>query len=173
MRRTLAGAAAGVVAAASGVAVAELLAAATRPQAGPLVAVGAAVIDATPTPLKEFAVRELGTYDKPVLLGSIALVLALFTAVVGILTLRRRWVAVAGAAVFGAVGVAAALSRPAAEPFDAVPALLGAAVAGIALIVLTGRVAAASSSATATPEAAASSPARAGGVMRRMTVSVG
>ena len=46
-------------------AVAELLAAVTRPQAGPLVAVGAAVIDATPTPLKEFAVRNLGTYDKP------------------------------------------------------------------------------------------------------------
>ena len=87
-------------------AVAELLAAATRPQAGPLVAVGGAVIHATPTPIKEFAVRELGTYDKPVLLGSIGLVLAVFTAVVGIFAVRRRIVAVAGAAVFGIAGPA-------------------------------------------------------------------
>ena len=69
---------------------AVILAAATRPQAGPLVAVGGAIIDATPTPVKEFAVRELGTYDKPVLLGSIALVLALFTAVVGILAVKLQ-----------------------------------------------------------------------------------
>ena len=85
MSPILRGAAAGVAAAGLGVAVAELLAAATRPQAGPLVAVGGAVIDATPTPIKEFAVRELGTADKPVLLGTIALVLALFTVVVGVL----------------------------------------------------------------------------------------
>ncbi len=126
---------AGMLSAALGVAAAELLAAATRPAAGPLVAVGGAVIDATPTPVKEFAVRTLGTHDKPVLLGSIVLVLLLFTAVVGILAARRRWVAVAGAAIFGVAGAAAALSRPAAIAYDAVPSLLGAAIAGTVLLI--------------------------------------
>ena len=123
-----------MLSAALGVAAAELLAAATRPAAGPLVAVGGAVIDATPTPVKEFAVRTLGTYDKPVLLGSIVLVLLVFTAVVGVLSTRRRWIALAGAAVFGIAGAAAALSRPAAIAYDAVPSLLGAAVAGAVLM---------------------------------------
>ncbi|GAA2507548.1 molybdopterin-dependent oxidoreductase [Winogradskya humida] len=123
----------GVLSAALGVAAAELLAAATRPAAGPLVAVGGAVIDAAPTPVKEFAVRTLGTNDKPVLLGTIALVLVLFTATVGILSFRRRWIGIAGAAVFGIAGAAAALARPAAELYDAVPSLFGAAIAGFLL----------------------------------------
>ena len=143
MSRILRGAASGVLAAGFGVAVAELLAAATRPQAGPLVAVGGAVIDATPTPIKEFAVRELGTYDKPVLLGTIAVVLAVFTAVVGVLSVRRRRFAVLGAAIFGLAGAAAAASRPAAAWYDAAPSLVGAAVAGATLLFLTRRRAAA------------------------------
>lgn len=136
LARLLTPAAIGVVSAAFGVAVAELLAAAVRPESGPLVAVGGAIIDATPTPVKEFAVRELGTYDKPVLLGSIGLVLALFTAVVGILAVRRRFVAVAGAAVFGVAGGFAAISRPSSTAFDPVPSLLGAVVAGATLLFL-------------------------------------
>jgi DMSO/TMAO reductase YedYZ molybdopterin-dependent catalytic subunit len=129
----------GVLSAAFGVALAELLAAATRPQAGPLVAVGGAVIDAAPTPLKEFAVRTLGTNDKPVLLGTIALALILFTALVGVLSVRRRWVAFAGAAVFGLAGAAAALARPTSMAYDVVPSLLGAAVAGGTLFYLVRR----------------------------------
>ena len=136
MRKIIGPAVIGVLSAGFGVAVAELLAAATRPQAGPLVAVGGAIIDATPTPVKEFAVRELGTYDKPVLLGSIALVLALFTAVVGILAVKHRAIAVIGAAVFGAAGGFAALSRPTATAYDAVPSVLGAVVAGVTLLFL-------------------------------------
>ncbi|MFI5494629.1 molybdopterin-dependent oxidoreductase [Actinoplanes sp. NPDC051859] len=134
LRRTGKPALSGVLCAALGVTAAELLAAATRPAAAPLVAVGGAVIDATPTPVKEFAVRTLGTYDKPALLGGIGLVLLVFTAAVGVLSVRRRWVAIAGAALFGLVGAAAALSRPTATLFDAVPSLLGAAIAGTALL---------------------------------------
>ncbi|MGH3683339.1 MAG: hypothetical protein ACRDT2_24190, partial [Natronosporangium sp.] len=51
-RRALAPAGCGLLAATAGVTLAELLAAATRPAAAPLVAVGGAVIDATPTPVK-------------------------------------------------------------------------------------------------------------------------
>jgi DMSO/TMAO reductase YedYZ molybdopterin-dependent catalytic subunit len=133
MKRLLPGALSGILAAGFGVAVAELLAAATRPEAGPLVAVGAAVIDATPTPVKEFAVRELGTNDKPALLTGVGLALVLLAVVTGVLGRRHRFVVVAGAAVLGAVGGAAALSRPAGEPVDVVPSLLGAAVAGVTL----------------------------------------
>ncbi|MEU4240038.1 molybdopterin-dependent oxidoreductase [Actinoplanes sp. NPDC026619] len=133
MLRPLSGALAGIVAAGFGVAVAELLAAATRPEAGPLVAVGAAVIDATPTPIKEFAVRELGTNDKPALLTGVAVVLALLAAATGIFGRRHRLVLIAGAAVLGLAGAAAALSRPAAHPFDVVPSLLGATIAGLTL----------------------------------------
>jgi DMSO/TMAO reductase YedYZ molybdopterin-dependent catalytic subunit len=143
MRRLLAGAACGIVATGFGVAVAELLAAATRPQAGPLIAVGGAIIDATPTPVKEFAVRELGTNDKPALLTGIVVVIALLTAAIGILGMRHRIAALAGAAAFGLAGAAAALSRPAAVPFDAVPALVGAALAGAALAFLLPRAGAA------------------------------
>ncbi|GAA4972498.1 molybdopterin-dependent oxidoreductase [Actinoplanes utahensis] len=133
MRRIMAGAASGILAAGFGVAAAEILAAATRPQAGPLVAVGGAVIDATPTAVKEVAVRELGTYDKPALLGGIVVVLLLFTALTGILGLRRRIVVVAGATLFGAAGAAAALSRPDADVVDTVPSLFGAAITGAIL----------------------------------------
>ncbi|MEV6635990.1 molybdopterin-dependent oxidoreductase [Actinoplanes sp. NPDC051470] len=139
MRRIIPAALLGVLSAAGGVAVGELLAAATRPPAGPLVAVGGAIIDATPTPVKEFAVRQLGTYDKPVLLGSIALVLALFAAGLGVLTLRRRGAGVAGAVLLGVAGAAAAVSRPSAGWFDAVPSLVAAAVAGAVLIAATTR----------------------------------
>ena len=133
MRRTMVGATSGILSAGFGVAVAELFAAATRPSAGPLVAVGGAVIDATPTPVKEFAVRELGTYDKPALLAGIIVILLLFTALVGVAGQRRRWAVPAGAAVLGSAGAVAALSRPTATPFDAVPALLAAATAAAAL----------------------------------------
>jgi DMSO/TMAO reductase YedYZ molybdopterin-dependent catalytic subunit len=131
--RTLTRALAGVVAAGFGIAVAELLAAATRPEAGPLIAVGGAVIDATPTPIKEFAVRELGTNDKPALLAGIGVVLALIAAVTGVVGGRHRAAVAAGATVLGVAGAAAALSRPAATAYFAIPALLGAAIAGGAL----------------------------------------
>jgi DMSO/TMAO reductase YedYZ molybdopterin-dependent catalytic subunit len=136
MRRIITPALTGLLATAAGVAVAELLASATRPQSGPLVAVGAAVIDATPTPLKEFAVRTLGNNDKPALLAGIVVFLALFTATVGVLSVRRRIFAVIGTGLFGAIGIAAALSRPAAAAFDFLPSLVGAVVAGAVLLLL-------------------------------------
>jgi DMSO/TMAO reductase YedYZ molybdopterin-dependent catalytic subunit len=133
MGRKLTGAITGIVAAATGVAVAELFAAATRPPAAPLIAVGGAVIDATPTAVKEFAVRELGTSDKPVLLAGIAVVLAFVAAETGVAATRWRAAAAVGALLLGSIGTAAALSRPAAVPADALPSLLGAAVAGLLL----------------------------------------
>ncbi len=137
MGRTRLPASAGLLAVAAGAAVAELMAAGLgRPQAGTVVAVGAVVVDATPTPVKELAVATLGTADKPALLGGIAVVLAVLAAALGVLARRSLPAGVAGAAVLGLVGTAAALTRPAAEPVDALPSLLGALVVGGALAVL-------------------------------------
>ena len=82
---------AGVLAVASGAAVAELVAALIgRPQAGTVVVVGSVLVDAAPTPVKEFAVATLGTADKPVLLGGIGVVLAVLAAGLGIVACRNR-----------------------------------------------------------------------------------
>lgn len=78
----------GVLAAASGMAVGHLVAGPLNPAASPVIAVGSAVIDRTPTPLKDWAVRHLGTADKPVLLASVALVTLLLAMAMGLLA---RW----------------------------------------------------------------------------------
>ncbi|MDA8435730.1 MAG: molybdopterin-dependent oxidoreductase [Actinomycetales bacterium] len=139
-RSAPASAALGVLAMGSGVAVAHLLAALTIPSRSPLVAVGAAFIDLTPTWLKEYAVATFGTADKQVLLGTIATILGLVSAGVGLLARAHRRTAVGLVGAVGLVAAAAAVSRPGASGADAVPALLGAAGAAGALALLTRRV---------------------------------
>jgi DMSO/TMAO reductase YedYZ molybdopterin-dependent catalytic subunit len=117
---------AGLLAVAAGAAVAELVAAVLgRPQAGTVVAVGGVLVDAAPTPVKEFAVATLGTADKPVLLGGIAVVLAVLAAALGVGARRDPRIGVAGAVALGVVGGAAALSRRAADVGDVLPSLVG------------------------------------------------
>ncbi|MEO7982424.1 MAG: sulfite oxidase [Sporichthyaceae bacterium] len=130
------GALAGLLAALAALAVAELAATLVRAQASPVIAVGGSVIDATPTPLKEFAVREFGTNDKPVLIGSILAVLVVLALVTGALAVRHRVVGLAGVAVLGLVGAAAAATRPDAQALDPFPSLVGAVVGAMALILL-------------------------------------
>ena len=67
-------AAAGVLATLAGMSAGHLVAAALNPASSPVLAVGSTVIDLTPTPMKEWAVREFGTKDKPILIGSVMLV---------------------------------------------------------------------------------------------------
>ncbi|WP_433200709.1 molybdopterin-dependent oxidoreductase [Dactylosporangium sp. CS-047395] len=129
----------GLLAAATGVAVAELVAALLNPAAGPAVAVGSVLIDAAPTPVKTFAVRTFGTADKPVLLTGIAVALAAVAVAVGLLAARRRAYGLAGAALFAGVGAAAALSRPAAVPTDLIPSVVGGAITAAGLILLDPR----------------------------------
>ncbi|GFJ82180.1 hypothetical protein [Phytohabitans houttuyneae] len=127
----------GVLAAVAGLAAAELAAAILRPEASPLIAVGGAVIDATPTPVKEYAVRTFGTADKPILLWTIRAALLGAAATVGIVAARRRRLGLVLAAALGLAGAAAALARPAARPADAIPSLAGAAVSVAVLAYLT------------------------------------
>jgi DMSO/TMAO reductase YedYZ molybdopterin-dependent catalytic subunit len=128
---------AGLLAAAAGLAATELVASLVRPESSPLVAVGGTVIDTTPTPVKEWAVRTLGTADKPALLAGILGLLAGYAALIGILAHTRRRLALAGIALIGLAAAAAAAARPAARPGDPLPSLVGAAVAAAALWLLT------------------------------------
>jgi DMSO/TMAO reductase YedYZ molybdopterin-dependent catalytic subunit len=123
----------GVLAAGAGMAVGHLVAAFVNPSASPVLAVGSTVIDATPTPVKEWAVQNFGTADKPILLGSVALVTALAAAGIGLVA--RTKPSLANVLVVGLATLAglAAWFRPASAPFDIVPALVTAA-AGVATL---------------------------------------
>jgi hypothetical protein len=96
--------------------------------ASPILTVGQSAIDAAPGWLKDAAIRAFGPSDKSVLLGGIGAVLALAAIALGIASLRRLWVGVVGLVAFGAIGVAAALTRPVAMPRDILPALAATAV---------------------------------------------
>nr|WP_283989603.1 molybdopterin-dependent oxidoreductase [Streptomyces sp. 549] len=125
-------------------AVAELVSAAVRPESGPVTAVGGAVIDRTPSGVKDWAVQTFGSADKVVLLGGILVLLALFGIALGLLALRYRRAASAGVLVFGVVGAVAAAGRPDGSATDAIPSVVGAMAGAAVLYLLAGRLTAGS-----------------------------
>ncbi|MFF8840714.1 molybdopterin-dependent oxidoreductase [Streptomyces sp. NPDC015130] len=135
--RAALGALAGLLAAFTALAVAELVAGLVRPAAGPVTVVGGAVIDRTPAGVKDFAIRTFGENDKIVLQLGILAVLALIAVGLGILALPRRRAGAAGVLLFGIVGAAAALSRPdSTGTGDALPSIIGAVAGALTLYVL-------------------------------------
>jgi DMSO/TMAO reductase YedYZ molybdopterin-dependent catalytic subunit len=136
----LVGATIGVASAAIAIAVGHLLAGLVGSPSSPLLAVGAAAIDATPEWLKAFAIRAFGTADKTVLVAGIGIVLFVVAVVLGMTSIRRPVAAVAGLMVLGAIGVVAAISRPAGDLEAAVPAIAGTA-AGLVTFALLRRAA--------------------------------
>jgi len=127
---------AGLLAAATALAIGHLVAAVSTPAASPLLAVGSAFIDATPEWLKSFAIATFGENDKVALIGGIAATLAVVAFVIGVVSMRHPWVAAAAIAGIGAVGALAAILRPAAGLASAIPSLAGAAAGILALLVL-------------------------------------
>lgn len=124
---------AGVTAVFTGLAAGQLVASFVAPEAAPAVAVGSRLIDLTPTPVKEWAVATLGTWDKPVLIGGVVIVTLAMGALIGLLSLRRpawRW---AGPASLTVIAAAAAAAAPAAGMFAVVPALATGVVGGAVL----------------------------------------
>ncbi|WP_371503257.1 molybdopterin-dependent oxidoreductase [Kitasatospora sp. NBC_00374] len=134
--RAAAAAGTGLAAAAAAVGAGELVAAFTGPDSAPVIAVGSAAIDLTPTPLKEYAVRTFGTNDKPVLLGGIYLTMTALAALAGVVAARRPAFGAAVFAAFGALGALAALSRPTAIPVDALPSVVAGLVGAGAMVLL-------------------------------------
>ena len=136
LRLAIRGALAGLLSAAVALGVAELVAGITGPLSSPVIAVGGVAINLTPVPLKDFAITHFGSNDKNVLLAGIVVQLAVFAAVIGIVAVRWLWVGLAGLALFGALGVAAIVTRPSASRSDVAPTLIGVAVAAVAMVFL-------------------------------------
>ena len=107
------------------------------PPASPIIAVGSVLIDAAPTPAKEFAVRTFGSYDKLILISSIGVLLLIFAAVLGLIGWRRRPISLIGISLLGVAGIAAAVTRGSA--IDGIPSLVAGAVGVAALSIMTSR----------------------------------
>jgi len=120
----------GVLATLVGVAAGHLVAAALEPASSPVLVVGSTVIDLTPTPLKEWAIRQFGTHDKTVLVGSVMLGVLLLAAVAGLLARRRFAYGAALLVVLTTIPAVAALTRPGAAVTDTLPSI-AAAVTGV------------------------------------------
>ena len=72
----IAAAAAGIVATVAAVAVGHLVAALLAPVGSPILAVGSALVDLAPQPLKAFAIDTFGDRDKDALLAGIGVAVA-------------------------------------------------------------------------------------------------
>lgn len=148
---------AGLLAAAVALGVGELVAALVGPTSSPVIAVGSAFIDATPRPVKDFAIETFGERDKLALIVGTLGFVVVFALVVGVLARRDRRIGVAGIALFGALGGLAAVTRPTGSLVDALPSVIGAAAGIVALLAMLAPLDAAPATggtAPTTPEAA-------------------
>jgi DMSO/TMAO reductase YedYZ molybdopterin-dependent catalytic subunit len=116
--------------------VSQLVAGIGRPQGSPVAAVGSAAIDQTPAAVKNFAISAFGSHDKTALIIGILVVLAVFSAAIGIAAMRNLRNGYIGLAIFTVIGLAAALTRPNAALVDVLPTLIGALAGAYALSLL-------------------------------------
>jgi DMSO/TMAO reductase YedYZ molybdopterin-dependent catalytic subunit len=161
MRHRLLYAGFGILAALVGIAAGHLVAALIDPASSPVLAIGSTVIDLTPTPVKEWAVANFGTADKPILVGSVMAGAALLAAVGGVLA-RRRFALGAGVLVaLVAIAGVAAVARPTAGALDLLPSL-ATALTGVGALWWLTRSAAGVTPETPGSEAGEGSPTRRG-----------
>jgi DMSO/TMAO reductase YedYZ molybdopterin-dependent catalytic subunit len=131
---------AGVAAAAVALGVTQLVAVAFGPQADARTAVGSAVIDLTPGPVKEWTIQTFGTADKLFLTVLLLGVIALIAAVAARWETRRVPVGSLAIVAAGVVGCAAVLSRAGATWADIVPTVVGTACGVLVLrLLISGR----------------------------------
>lgn len=142
---------AGCVAALVAIAVGELSLGLAPGAPSLLVAVGDLVIELQPPGAKDLMVALFGEADKLALLAIILLAAMLIGGLLGLVALRRPWVAPAGLGLAGVVGFAAALRQPLTEPLLAVVVTLAATLAGIASLWLLLRAIRPGSTAEPTP----------------------
>ena len=102
----------GIAAAAVALGVTQLLAAPFGPAADARTAVGSAVIDLTPGPVKEWAIQTFGTADKLFLAVAVVVVIAVIAALAASAEAPRRPIGSIAIALAGLAGAAAVLSRP-------------------------------------------------------------
>ncbi|MCW4354099.1 molybdopterin-dependent oxidoreductase [Hoyosella sp. YIM 151337] len=120
-----------VVAVGAAVGFGHLAAGIIEPHASPLLAVGSAVIDVTPAPLKEFAIRQFGEDDKVVLLSAIGALLVLLAAFAGIAARRSMLPGMLLIVALGSLSSIAVVSRPTFTPVWLTPTAISI-IAGVA-----------------------------------------
>ncbi|MCX6399750.1 MAG: molybdopterin-dependent oxidoreductase [Propionibacteriales bacterium] len=126
----------GVLATLVGIGLAHAVASLTDPASSPVLAVGSTVIDATPTPMKEWAIRTFGSADKIILVGSVLAGVMVLAAIAGILARKRlAWGAGLLVALVALAG-GAVLTRPEAKVLDLLPSLVAAITGPLALVLL-------------------------------------
>lgn len=126
-----AGALAGLLATAAGVSVATGLAAVLQGVPSPIESVGNQAIDQAPPFLKEFAVKNFGTNDKPILIAGVVVTLALIAAIAGVVGRTRPKLSFVVIGLVGLVAVgAAAIDRTAtaSRALTMIPSLLALVV---------------------------------------------
>jgi DMSO/TMAO reductase YedYZ molybdopterin-dependent catalytic subunit len=133
MRMRLPWAAYGVLATLVGLGLAHAVAALTDADTSPVLAVGSAVIDLTPTPMKEWAIRTFGTADKLILVGSVLAGVLVLAGVAGLLARRRTRYGAGLLLVLVAIAATAVATRPEASVADLVPSVVAAVAAVLAL----------------------------------------
>jgi DMSO/TMAO reductase YedYZ molybdopterin-dependent catalytic subunit len=134
------GAVAGLVAGLVTVGVGAFVAIFTGSSSDPLVAVGAAFVDATPAWLKEFATSTFGTHDKTALRVGEVVVLAGLAALAGALATRRWWWGATLVVLLGALAALAAVRRPDAGMLAPLPSVVGAFAGLVTLRALVDRI---------------------------------
>lgn len=121
-----------VLSAAAGAGLGHLVAGFVSPEASPVLAVGSTVIDLTPTPVKEWAVAQFGTADKPILIGSVAIGTLLIAGGIGLVARTHRTLGLALLGALALTSVFAAVLRPTSTSVDMIPGFV-TAVAGLLL----------------------------------------
>ncbi|RHW26014.1 oxidoreductase [Nocardioides immobilis] len=134
MRTRLIWAAYGVLATLAGLGLAHAVAALTDADTSPVLAVGSAVIDLTPTPMKEWAIRTFGSADKLVLVGSVLAGVLVLAGVAGLLARRRLQYGAGLLLVLVAIAATAVVTRPEASVANLVPSAVAAVGAVLALV---------------------------------------
>jgi DMSO/TMAO reductase YedYZ molybdopterin-dependent catalytic subunit len=123
----------GVVAAGVAVGVAEVVAVFSGPLSSPLLAVGGVVVDNVPESVKNAGIQIFGVHDKTALITGTAILLGAYSYAVGVVALRSWRLALAGIALFAAIGVAAATTRHDAGAVAWLPTIVGAALSLVVL----------------------------------------
>src|SRR5258705_10032920 len=127
----------GTAAAATALGAAQLAAIPFGSAADALNAVGSAVIDLTPGPVKEWAIQTFGTADKLFLSVTIVVVIVALAAVAGVVEQQRVPIGSIAIIAGGAAGCVAIISPPGATVVDVIPAIVGDFFGGSGVRVLS------------------------------------
>ena len=130
---------AGLAAAAAGLGLGELTAGLFAPNSGPILVMGALIIDLSPAWLKDLVIELFGTADKAVLIVCVGLAAAVLSAVAGVLEFRRPPAGRVIAIVFGSLAVFAAVTRANATAIDALPSVVAMVVTAVLITVFATR----------------------------------